>query len=205
MATDLTHKEASTVTRITGRDELYAADVIEEDGLHKLVVKASVTPTITEELLFEKLVDGVGSSNLAVNGSTVPVEFTIEADPTDIKVVRELKFSWFDNGVKIDTFLGQNSPLTNGLEVEFSFNGVTTPIFPIKTTADFNGHFAFGDGSRFEINTGSGNDYVTATLSPREPFVLRPGTTDKIVIRVNDNLNNVSFGECVAFGLIEEA
>ncbi len=204
MATDLSHKESSSTTRIVGSDELYAADVIEEDGLKKLVVKASVTPTITEELLFEKLVDGGGSADLTVNGSSIPVEFSIEAGTTDIKVVRELKFSWFDNGVKIDTFLGQNAALTNGLEIEFLFDGVTTPIFPIKTTADFNGHFAFGDGSRFETITGSGNDYVTATLSPREPFVLRPGTTDKITIRINDNLNNVSFGECIAFGLIEE-
>jgi len=186
-----------------GSDELFAADVIEEDGLKKLVVKASVTPTITEELLFEKLLNG-GSSDLNVNGSSVPVEFTISADPLKIKVVRELKFSWFDNGVKIDTFLGQNSALTNGVDVEFLFDGVTTPVFPIKTTADFNGHFAYGDGSRFEVITGSGNDYVYATLSPREPFVLRPGTTDKIVVRINDNLNNVVFGECIAFGLVEE-
>ena len=203
MATDLSHKEASSTTRIVGSDELFAADVIEEDGLKKLVVKASVTPTITEELLFEKLLNG-GSSDLNVNGSSVPVEFTISADPLKIKVVRELKFSWFDNGVKIDTFLGQNSALTNGVDVEFLFDGVTTPVFPIKTTADFNGHFAYGDGSRFEVITGSGNDYVYATLSPREPFVLRPGTTDKIVVRINDNLNNVVFGECIAFGLVEE-
>ena len=204
MATDIPDKQASLPTRIVGSDEVYAVDVVEEDGLKKLVVKATVTPTITQELLFEKLETLAGSSDLNVNGSGTPVEFSIESDPTKVKVVRELKFSWFDNGVKIDNFLGQNNALTNGIDVEFTFDGDMTSIFPIKTTSDFNGHFAYGDGSRFEVITGSGNDYVTATLSPREPFVLRPGTADKIVVRVNDNISNVSFGECIAFGLLED-
>ena len=101
--------EASRPVTITGGDEQFQADVVREDDVNKLLVKASVTPTTAARLVFDKALNG-GSEDLAVNGSVTPVEFEVLADPTLDKIIRELKFSWYDGGIKIDTFLGLNSP-----------------------------------------------------------------------------------------------
>jgi len=197
--------QASAPVTITGPDELYKADVIREDNVNKMLVKATTVPDTVSELIFERFKDGggVGSSNLAVNGSTTQVTFQINAHPTKKKIIRDIKFNAFDGGIKVDTFLGQNSPLTNGVVVRLSVNGISQDFLPIKTTQDFDGHFAYGDGARFDIVTASGNDSMVAVFSPREPIVLSAGSVDKVSIIIRDNLTNISFFECVAFGLFD--
>jgi hypothetical protein len=66
MATDLNQKESSITTRIVGHDEVYAADVILEDGIRKLATTKKVnieslsaaSPNASNYLVFEEVADG---------------------------------------------------------------------------------------------------------------------------------------------------
>jgi len=203
MATDLSHKEASSTTRIVGSDELYASDVIQEDGVNKLLVKATTVPDTTSRLAFGKFKTVGGSPDMAINGSSTPVSFFVNADPLLDIIIREVKFAAFDGGIKVDTFLGLNSALTTGIQVNLNTGGLTQPFLPIQTTQDFDAHFAFGDGARFELITASGNDSLVAQFSPREPIVLKAGSADNLEIIIQDNLNQVAFLEAIAFGLYD--
>ena len=196
---DLTEIQSSQSVKIAGRDELYQADVIQEDGLNKLIVKSSIVPVSLGNLFFLKAENG-GSSDMSVNGSGTPVTFSISSDPTDDLVVTEMRFSCFDNGIKIDNFLAQNSALTNGIDIDVTSGGVSFSFLPITTTAEFESNFSFGLGGRFNLIVGSGSDFCSSTFSPSNPFVLEAGTSDSIDVTINDNLNNVGSIELIAFG-----
>lgn len=186
---------------ITGRTGLQA-DVIDEDGVHKLVTKSSIVPEGLGDLFFLQATNN-GSTELAVNGQGSPVTFTINAESgigAQNLVVQELRFHGFDNGVKTTTFMGTNSGLANGVQVNIVSGGITSTFLPIRITADFDAHFAFGDGGKFEVVIASGGDYVTATFSPRNPFVLEKDTSDRIEIIIQDNISQVSTLELVSFG-----
>lgn len=195
------NSEASLPVTVVGGDEQFAVDVIQEDGFNKILAKTTTVPDQLEKLLFNKALNG-GSSDLNVNGSGTPQVFIIDAPLVGQKdaIYRELRFSAFDNGVKIDTFLGQNSELTNGILVELITNGNISPFLDIKNTAEFESHFAFGNGGKFDLIFSSGSDFMTATFSPLNPFKLVAGSNDKIQVTIRDNLLNISFLEFIAFG-----
>jgi hypothetical protein len=198
--------DSSSTGKITGNDENLVVDVVREDNVNKLYVKSTTVPSTTKRLIFEQFLDGA-STDMNVNGTLgSPVIFKIVADPTDNKIIRELKFTSFASGIKIDKFLSQNQPLTNGILVRVTTdNGATVQeFFPIKTTQDFDGHFAYGDGARFELIFASGSDSMIAQFSPREPFVLTANTADQIEIQIRDNLNSIAELHAVAFGLFSE-
>jgi hypothetical protein len=201
---DLSEIEASGSVKITGGDELYHATVIQEDGVTKLLTKSTTVPDTVNTFVFGKFVDACCSSDMTINGSGTPVSFTVCADPCTNIIIREIKMTAFDGGVKVDTFLGQNSALTNGIQVNIVTNGSTQSFIPIKTTQDFDGHFAYGDGARFEFINASGNDSIIAQFSPREPLILQAGTTDKLEIIIQDNITSVAFLEAIAFGFLGE-
>jgi len=200
---DIKGKDNSPTRKITGKDELFEVDVIRSNG-DRILVQGDFAPVGFNDRFFLSAEDAGSSTDLAVNGTT-PVPFFIKAEQgigaRDL-VVSELRLSGFDNGVKIDKFLALNSALTNGVQVDINIpsSGNMVSFFPIKTTADFERHFAFGNGGRFQIFIGSGNDFVTATYSPETPFVLKKDTLDEIVVTVQDNLNTVASLEFTAFG-----
>lgn len=203
MATDLNHEDGSPTTKIVGADEQYNVDIIREDNVNKMLVKATTVPETTASLVFRKFETTAGSSDMTINASGTPVSFKVNADATYDAIVREIKFTAFDGGIKVDTFLGQNSPLNNGVIVRLNVNGTSQDFFPIQTTQDFDGHFAYGDGARFELISASGNDSMVAQFSPREPIILKAGTADNVEIIIQDNLGNIAFLEAIAFGLFD--
>lgn len=196
--------QASSPINITGGDELYKADVIEEDGFYKLLVKSTTVSSPLRELVFLNAENGSGTE-MNVNGSVTPVEFYINAPAAgqDDIVVRELRFNAYDNGVKVDNFLAQNAPLTNGIVVDVNIGGVMSAFLPIKSTAEFNANFAFGNGGKFDIIVGAGNDFMTATFSPLQAFKLTAGSSDYVRVTINDNLSNVASLSFIAFGYKE--
>jgi hypothetical protein len=168
------------------------ANVILEDNLNKLVVKASTVPDTLGNLKFTNATNG-GSPDLNVNGAGTPVEFTVDAPVavgTDL-IISELVFEAFDGGIKIDKFLGQNAELTNGIEVEITSNGVMSAFNTIKATGEFNSHFALGNGGDFTLIFASGSDFMSAKFSTQSPFKLVGGSGDKVLIRINDNISSV--------------
>ena len=115
--------------KLFGSTEDYAADVVREDNVNKLLVKSTTVPDTVSEFLFRKFTTSGGSSDMTINGSGTAVVFTVSADPAKKAVIREIKFTAFDGGIKIDTFLGQNSPLTTGIQVRLTIGGVAQDFF----------------------------------------------------------------------------
>lgn len=188
-------------TQISGRDELHKVDVIQEDGANKMLVKSTSVPEGLGNLVFVKAKNGT-NENLAQNCGTVDQTFLISADPgtgADI-VIQELRFTSLCSGIKIDKGLCGNQPWTDGILVRVTSEGQTFEFLPIKQTSQFDNHFSFGIGSRYELIFGSGADFMTAAFSPTNPFILKKGTTDKVEVICRDDLSQSSFIDFIAFG-----
>lgn len=187
---------------ITGRTGLQADVFADGDGTNRLQTRSSVVPESLGDLFFIQASNG-GSVEMAVNGAGASVTFRVDAE-TGVNakdlIIREMRFHGFDNGIKTTNFMGLNSALSNGIQVNIISDGITTTFLPIKITADFDAHFAFGDGGKFEIIVSAGGDYVTATFSPRSPFILKKDTADHVEVIIQDNLSQVSTLELVTFG-----
>jgi|DEB0MinimDraft_6_1074348.scaffolds.fasta_scaffold125679_2 hypothetical protein len=190
------------ISRIAGDAGVLADVITDTDGIDKLQVKSSSVPVALGNLFFLEAENG-GSADMDVNGSGTPVEFTINAESgpgaSDL-VVQEMRFTAFDNGIQVDKFLALNSELSNGIDVEVTSQGTVFDFLPIKNTGELESHFSFGPGGKYELIIGSGDDFVTATFSPANPFILEKDTSDKILVRINDNLSQVNKLQFIGFG-----
>lgn len=203
---DIPLEQRNSHVTILGNDEAQSADVIEEDGERKLLVKSTSVPIQVGNLVFKDALNGA-NNNMAVNGSGTPVEFTIDADATADTIVNGLAFSALDGGIKIDTFLGQNSALTNGLLVQVKSEDVTFEFEPITSTQEFDSQFAWGDGRSYELIFASGNDSMVSRFGPTVPFLLKAqgtfATDDFIKVIVRDNLSSINQLRLTLFGALD--
>ena len=193
-------------TQITGGDELFTADVVLDGGFNKLFVKSTIVPEALGDLLFSQAKNG-GSNIMAVDGSTVPVTFTVPSQARDY-IVNGIGCHAFDGGIKIDKFLGLNTALTNGFLVEIKSENSVFQFIPITNTQEFDAHFAWGDGRSFELIFASGNDSMVARFERSTPFIIKktgtyPGNEDYIKFIVRDNLTSISLFECLSFGSLD--
>lgn len=129
--------------------------------------------------------------DLGVDGSVTPVDFTIAADPIEVKFIKEIAIGALANGIQFEQFLAKNVPLSNGILISFKTKDIVVTDEPIKTTEDFADLFA-GHPSEFAVYVGSGADKLTATLVFDIPLELRPQgeytTDDYFKITIRDNL-----------------
>ena len=201
-----TDENDNTVVVIRGGDNAHTADVIEENGQKKLIVKATNAPQPVGNLIFEYATNG-GSNELAVNGSGTPVEFLISPDATLDKIIEGLTFEAFSNGIKIDKFLSLNNELATGISVEIKADDEVFTFLPIVNTMEFDSHFAYGPGRSFQITIASGNDALITRFGPSNPFTLRPqgtfATDDYIKVIINDNLSSIVRLRFIAFGALD--
>ena len=204
MGTDLTQKEASSTTRIVGRNEVYDAEIeLGIDGKHRLLVDAQTSPVPLGQLFVENVLNGT-SPSLAINGSA-GVEFILPQIAVD-RIVSRISIYGRDNGIQYGKFLGLNSAITNGITVEIKSEDQIFTFKPIQTTDDFRNKFCIVP-SDFILNKESGDDAFTATFEPRAPFYIRGvgtfTTDDYIKIIINDNLNSVNYLEGLVTGAIQ--
>jgi hypothetical protein len=199
---DLSDLQASGVTRVVGKDEVNAVDVIAEKGFNKMWVKSTSVPESLGNMFFLKASSGA-VTNMNVNGSVTNVNFRVSADATNDLVVDELRFGGWDVGIDLDGFMASAAALTNGILITIKSEDVTFTFIPIKRTVHFNDNFAFGPGGNFFIFFDS-PDYLTAAFGPRSPFIIKKagtyGTNDYIEVRIRDNLTSVDSLELTAFG-----
>ena len=201
---DISDLEQSETVRIVGNDESFAVDVIDEDGLKKLIVK----PILKRETLGNKVtlfaLNG-GSGDLTINGSGT--EFIIPSNATGDLVIKSLVFEALDGGMRMQNFLGKNSALTNGVVVEIKSEDNIFQFSPITKTIDFDSLFASGASRSFEIFTGSGNDSMVARFGESAPFVIKQSGTytvdDYIKVIINDDLRSVGSLRFLADGSLE--
>lgn len=203
---DITDEQQSEVIRITGGDEQYVADVINEDGENKLLVKSSIVPEVIGNR-FTRFAENGGSRQMAVDGFPVPVEFIINADAAGDLIVSSLVFEAFDSGIKQDNFLGLNSGLSNGVVVEVKSQDTTFQFSPIQYTVEFNSVFATGAGRSYDIVQASGNDSLVSRFGPTSPFIIRKqgtyATDDYIKVIIQDDIDQVESLRFIASGSLK--
>jgi len=203
---DITESQQSEVTRITGGDEAYTADVIEEDGAKKLLVKSSIVPQVLGNR-FTYFAENLGSRDLNIDGSVTPVEFIINADVVGDLVVNSLIFEAFAGGIKIDKFLSLNASLTNGILIEVKSSDTVFQFEPIKNTIEFDSLFANGAGRSYEIVDASGNDSMVARFGPQSPFLIKKQGSfvidDYIKVIIRDDIDSVNSLRFLAEGSVD--
>lgn len=157
---------------------------------------------------FIEFAENGGSSDLLVNGSGSPVDFTIPANVDNEKFITSLRFAAGGNGMKFGQFFSKNQTLTNGVEVTIRSNNAEF-VFPLlKSTEDFKNNFSLGSDN-FAYFRVPGTDHADATLSFPAPIQLFRqgtfGTDDFIRVRIQDDLNSgLSLFNFRAFGFTRE-
>lgn len=159
-------------------------------------------------------VDGTaqGSNDMQVDGGTTSVEFFVPADTTNDLYISNLSFVIADATATLEKF-GNITALTNGCDLEyFSDGGTTTISDALKSNFDFvrlclgNPPFGDGTGAFRASNVESNSEGYIPVLDFKRVFGiewgirLRPGTTDKIIVRVNDDTQGVDAFNCIAYG-----
>jgi hypothetical protein len=148
---------------------------------------------VAAEDLSKKIVGRVtngGSPNLAVDGSSTPVQFTYDADGTDDIAINGLRFvaSALEWKFELDHF-GNGNELTNGLLLEIRANGggsyVEVGNFKISE------HFIeWADAGSWSVQP-LGSDLLVAELLVCGMAVLEGGSSDQVRVTVRDDLTDV--------------
>lgn len=146
--------------------------------------------------------------NLNVNANPGnPANFTVLADPTEVRFISSVTISGRDNGIQFSNFLGQNNALTNGILVFFKSNDIEATREPIRTTDDFLDLHA-EDPDNFVVFFASGEDKFTAKLEFSPPLEIRPqgefAIDDFLTIRVRDNLTSINQLRAIVSGFNRE-
>jgi len=136
------------------------------------------------------LEDSGDSPDMAVDGSTTPVVFSFDADPTDDIEVYEVRLMASVTALKFGGYFFSLDPLTNGLLFEMEHDdGTTTEIGNVTETEEFfmlsglSGHSEGADWNR---------DVLVVQLGFGGKPVLKAGTSDQFRVTVRDDLNSTA-------------
>jgi hypothetical protein len=167
--------------------------------------------TLTRRKLLRGFLDNGGSIDMNVNGSGTPVEFTEVADTTRTKWITSVRVLF--NGANLEMnsndfrrfgeATASQTPLTNGVELFVVQGGGQTNFFvtPITRMGDF---FSYADSYLNIINAvSSQSDFLYFDFDFEQPVVIPPGTTDRIVLRVSDDLTSIDLFNCIVRGYQE--
>jgi len=204
---DLDFLERSNPVQIVGGNEKFPADVVNERGENRLLVKSASAPEVLGNIVFEyaaRISDG--AIDLNVNGATTPQEFLIQAKPTDL-IINTLIFECFCGNTRTDRFLDLNSELANGLLVEVKSEDSPFSFQPIKRTGELDSLFSVGAFGDFKIIAASSGTYVSAKFGLSAPFILKAAGSfaidDFIKVTVRDNLSSINRIRFLAVGALD--
>lgn len=155
-----------------------------------------------------------GSNDMLVDGSVTPVDFTINASSEYDTYVGTMSVIIADASATLTKF-GNLVALTNGVEIfwETQDKGVVQIHEGLKTNLDFmrlsGGEPAIGTGAdSFKADlSGGGADAYLPMIDIEDIFGLqwglrlRKGTTDKIVVRIKDNVSGMDQFDIIAYGI----
>lgn len=154
---------------------------------------------------FGSLFKNGGSSNMRVDGSSTPVDFTIDSDANDDIFVESFRLFGGGSSIKFSQFLSKSGTgLVNGIEIKIKSDNKIFIFEVIKTTEDFKNLFSTRP-NEFRIDEQPGQHQFIAEFMPSTPFPLRISgafTTDDFVqIKIQDDLiSGLSQLEAFAFG-----
>lgn len=155
-----------------------------------------VPPADLSNLRFlqEFFLDSLGSSDQRVNGSVTPVEFFVAAGAGVTKWITSFKMIIESNSFELATANFRdygatlNPGLPNGIQIEAFQGGTTTAIAPepIRIAGDY---LQYADSFTNFVNAITAQaDYLQVNFTFETPIVLTAGSTDRITIRIRDNL-----------------
>ena len=153
-------------------------------GILGISGSVEVTPGALGDIFIENAKNG-SSANLLVNGSSTPVDFTINSQANKDIFIQEIRFYGGGNGIKFGQILSKNTTLTNGIQVTIQSDEASLTLPLIKKTEDFKNKFAFGQaaGGQFRIDVQSGADQFLASFSFATPFPIRATDLPRILSR----------------------
>lgn len=161
-----------------------------------------------------------GSQDMTVDGSTTTQDYYIEAERDRIKWIHEVRLVFHDSQMRIDNneqrrfgSAAAAPGLTNGLRLRAEQGGVVTDYFtdPLKVTGGFY-RYAGGPGFGSDIGTGivnsvdgisAGTDLLVVRIGFGAPVGLYPGSVDRVVVQVRDDLTSLTLFETQAYGAQE--
>ena len=167
-----------------------ARDPANPHALGILGISGSVTALPgTIDNTFEEFAKNGGSDNLLVDGSGTPVVFTINAAATIDVAIGSFHFFAIGSAFKFGQFLGRNTTLSNGVEIKIIANdGKEKTLFLIKNTEDFENLFATSPIDN-KLDSLPSGDNLKSVRRPRGSAILRKGTSDRIEIKIQDDLS----------------
>lgn len=175
-------------TESTNKRLLVEADF--KPGIYIGTQEGSVVENPAAEVR-QNLKDGGSSDDLAVNGSSTAVEFSIGADATDDIRLASLRFVMIANQIRTDqgSFGPLTSALTNGLKVEVRSNSVTTEIYLLKETVHFLGFH--GPSSQPFDRSGPYDQMIVQHSFGGTKLIA--GSGDFVKVTVQDDLSSSQF------------
>jgi hypothetical protein len=170
---------------------------------------AGVSPNVTIPVVIggisggfeidQKLLNGA-SNQMAVDGSTTPAEFRLEADPDfDLLVIR-IALSALDGSVKIDKWFSANTALSNGCVLSLKQNNITVIFDTFLNSGDVM-EFATEGGAQLE--NVSASVYVKGSHKLESPYIIRAQGThglnsdDYISMLIKDDLTFMESFRCI--------
>jgi hypothetical protein len=181
-----------------------------ENALHVNV--SGVTPEVSIPVFvgpvagaetFDEFLLNAGSEQMAVDGSSTPVAFRLDAAPAQDIVITQLLLSGTDGSLKFTNWFAFNSPLANGVEVSFKSDDVTSVIAGIDTTTRLIG-ISSGDTV---ISSVTGEAIVTSFRNFDPALIIRAqgyhesGVDDFIQVLISDNLTGMDDFTATARGI----
>lgn len=144
-------------------------------------------------LFREFFVDSTNSSDQRVDGSVTPVEFSVAASIGATRWVTGFRIIIEADGFELSTsdfreYGAATAGLTNGIDIEAIQSGNTVFIAaePIRTAGDY---LNYADDFINLVNAVSAqSDHLQFTFNFDTPIVLTEGSTDRLLIRIRDNL-----------------
>lgn len=149
--------------------------------------------------------DKNGSNDMAVNGATSSTDFYIAADPEYDVYINSLSIKLAAAGATFAEF-GNQAALTNG--IEFVWSSTRSGEFVIHDGIKDNLEFYRLNNETPAITdlTGAGADAIIVFVSIENLFGvqwgirLQPGTKDKLIFRVRDNISSVTEFNIIGYG-----
>lgn len=192
------------------------AGVTPDHAVKVTVLELRTTDVSAEVLTRRKIYRGFlekdGSSNLNVDGSSTAVDFVLTSTNDFSRWITGVRLLFNGVNMEIDTndfrrfgaATASQTSLTNGIKFFIEQGNVVTEFFiePIKTLGQF---LDYADRFTNLANSiGAQEDFISFDFDFEAPIALPPATSDRIVIRIQDDLTDIDLFKAIVRGTQEK-
>lgn len=192
---------------VVGNQVLYdkdgnAVSVVLDGTTYRLAVDANVTQetgdvvvvvppggnVAVDKIIRSFLLDGA-NENMVVDGSSTPVVFTFDADPSDDIKIYEVRFVVSTDDISWnDDFFFEKEELSTGCVFEVRSGGTTTTLATLTKSEDFLNFPSVGGG--IVLIQPAGVHDVLVVSWPLPSIQLDSGSSDFVKMTINDTIDD---------------